>query len=334
MVQVTHFQRMPGGGAFSIERLFKCVRSNLPSDIQCTVHVSPYVSCAVLPRVRSVLAARRHQGAVNHITGDVHFLALGLRPERTILTVHDCGNLMRLHGLRRTVLRWLWFTWPIARCRIVTVVSEATKADLIRLAGTPPYKIRVVYSCVAPEFTPQPAVFNATRPTILMLGAAPNKNLERMASALAGLRCAIELIGCPTPDQAAVFAAHGLDLRILGHVDDASVLAAYHRCDLLLFASTLEGFGMPIVEAQAVGRPVVTSNCSSMPEVARDSACLVNPFDPAAIRAGVERVIGDAGYREELVCRGFANARRFSAAKIASDYAAIYREIVQANCED
>ena len=87
---------------------------------------------------------------------------------------------------------------------------------------------------------------------------------------------------------------------------------------------------MPIVEAQAIGRPVVTSNCSAMPEAAGGGACLVDPFDPASIRSGVERVINEAAYRDELVKRGFANAQRFSITKISSDYAAIYREVAAA----
>jgi glycosyltransferase involved in cell wall biosynthesis len=84
---------------------------------------------------------------------------------------------------------------------------------------------------------------------------------------------------------------------------------------------------LPIVEGQAVGRPVVTSNCSSMAEVAGDSACLVDPLDVASIRAGVARVCGDADYRAELVRRGFENVKRFSARAVAEQYAALYREV-------
>ena len=76
-----------------------------------------------------------------------------------------------------------------------------------------------------------------------------------------------------------------------------------------------------------MGRPVVTSRVWSMPEVAGGAAEMVDPSDVAGIRAGVERVIGDAAYRRDLVERGFANAARFSAAAVAERYAALYREI-------
>jgi Glycosyltransferase len=87
---------------------------------------------------------------------------------------------------------------------------------------------------------------------------------------------------------------------------------------------------MPIIEAQTVGRPVVTSNCSSMPEVAGvGGACLVDPFDVASIRAGVLRVIKDPDYREALVKRGFENVCRFRPQAIARAYCALYRAFLQ-----
>ena len=95
--------------------------------------------------------------------------------------------------------------------------------------------------------------------------------------------------------------------------------------DLLVFVSTYEGFGLPILEAQATGRPVITSNVLSMPEVAGDSACLVDPFDVSSIRKGILKVINDPAYREKLIKRGFENVKRFQPDKIAEQYADIYR---------
>jgi len=278
----------------------------------------------------AILDARRSQLEVNHVTGDVHYLALGLVRKKTVLSIMDCGNLIRLRGWKRAVMRYGWFAWPVWRSQVVTALSNATRRDLIELVGVPPEKIRVVYASLAKEFLAKPAVFNAGCPLILMIGTAPNKNLERMSEALSGISCQIEVIGMTTKKQRDAFGVHGLNVKILGDIDDATMLGCYERCDLLLFASTFEGFGMPIVEAQAVGRCVITSNCSAMPEAAGDGACLVDPFDSASIRAGVERVINDAAYRDELVRRGFANAQRFSITKIASDYAAIYREVAAA----
>jgi glycosyltransferase involved in cell wall biosynthesis len=106
------------------------------------------------------------------------------------------------------------------------------------------------------------------------------------------------------------------------------VLRAYAECDLVVFASTYEGFGMPIIEANAIGRVVVTSNCRPMCDVAGSAACLVDPYDPLSIREGVCRVITHAEYRDALIQRGYDNVARFRAAEIAVQYADIYRGVL------
>jgi glycosyltransferase involved in cell wall biosynthesis len=324
---IVHFERKPGPRSFSIERLFADLRGAMPPDISCLRHVSPFFSQGIVPRARNILDARRHQGQINHVTGDVHFLALGLPRSKTILTVHDCGMLHRLRGWRRSLLKFCWFTWPILHCRVVTAVSEATRRDLIEIAGAPPGKIRVIHDCVSPRFIAEVSSFNASRPRVLLIGTAPNKNLERMAKALTGLPCDVEIVGAPSPGQLAEFERQRVRLTVLGDLDENGIHAAYRRCDLVLFASTHEGFGLPILEAQAIGRPVITGDCSSMPEVAGDAACLIDPFDPSSIRLGLERVIGDPAFRENLIRSGFENTRRFPAARIAEQYAGIYREV-------
>jgi glycosyltransferase involved in cell wall biosynthesis len=95
------------------------------------------------------------------------------------------------------------------------------------------------------------------------------------------------------------------------------------------FVSTQEGFGMPIVEANTVGRPVVTSRVASMPEVAGDAACLVDPFDVESIRAGILRVMHDAAYRDTLVQNGFRNHLRFTPQAVSRQFIDIYRRLTQ-----
>jgi glycosyltransferase involved in cell wall biosynthesis len=102
---------------------------------------------------------------------------------------------------------------------------------------------------------------------------------------------------------------------------------AYVDSDLLLFPSTYEGFGMPILEAQATGRAVVTSDVASMPYVAGDAACLVNPFSVDSIREGVLKVITEASYRDDLVAKGLENVYRFRPEVIVNSYFDLYREI-------
>ncbi|HYC29383.1 MAG TPA: glycosyltransferase, partial [Chitinophagaceae bacterium] len=111
-------------------------------------------------------------------------------------------------------------------------------------------------------------------------------------------------------------------------LSDEEMVQAYVQADIIAFASTYEGFGMPILEGQATGRPVITSNISSMPEVAGNAACLVDPFDVTAIRAAFDKVITDDAYREKLIMDGLENVKRFSPQLIADKYLQLYKQMV------
>lgn len=324
---MVHFQRKPRPGNVSIERLFAAIRKAMPAGVNCIAHICPHFSNGIFPRIRNMLDAAKHQSSVNHITGDVHYLALALDGRRTLLTIHDCASLERLRGLRLALMKFFWFTLPMRRSRLVTVISESTRHELLRNVHCHPAKIRIVYDCVGEEFIPSPKSFNENEPEILHLGTKPNKNLERLAQALAGLPCRLNIIGALTGAQVELLKECHIRHANTPRATDAELLQAFQKCDLVAFVSTYEGFGLPIVEAQAVGRPVVTSNLLSMPEVAGDAACLVDPFNVQSIRDGILRVWHDAGYRKKLVAAGLVNARRFSPTAIAAQYAAIYAEL-------
>ena len=111
----------------------------------------------------------------------------------------------------------------------------------------------------------------------------------------------------------------------LGRLTDEELAAAYRRCDMVVFASLYEGFGLPILEAQATGRPVITSNIGAMPEAAGDGALFVDPYSVEAIREAVLRVKSDPALRAKLVANGLRNVERFRPGVIAGLYAGIYK---------
>jgi glycosyltransferase involved in cell wall biosynthesis len=326
-LRVVHFQRKAMPGNVSIERLFADIRNAFPGQVECFPHVCPFFSKGILPRIGNILDAARNQAQINHITGDVHYLALLLDKRRTLLTIHDCASLERLRGLRRAVFKFFWFTLPMRRARFITVISESTRRELLRHIQFNPANIRVVHDCAGSNFVPFPKPFNAEEPNVLHLGTASNKNLERLIQSLSRLPCRLSIIGKLTAAQQILLRRCNIKYSNIPHATDLEVLNSFRSCDLLAFASTCEGFGLPIIEAQATGRPVITSNISSMPEAAGGAACFVDPFNVESIRDGILHVWRDADYRQRLLNAGFENVKRFSPEIIAAKYAALYAEL-------
>ena len=287
----------------------------------------PWFSKGLLPRLRSVIWAWRNQGDVNHITGDVHFLAFGLPKKRTILTIHDLTILSRKKGLRRFLLKAFWFDLPLRRVSLVTVISEATKRDLLTQCNVPEEKVVVIPDAVSRVYQPCPKSFNSECPEILQIGSSEHKNLSRLVAALEGLRCRLHLVGNPSAGDLQKLVSSGIDHKISSNLSEAEMYRAYCEADIVTFVSKKEGFGMPILEAQWVERPVVTSNCSSMPEVAGEGACFVDPYDMRSIRSGFERVIRDKNYRDSLIEKGRKNRERFALCDVAEKYLRLYRRL-------
>lgn len=327
---VTFFQRRPSGIHFSIEKLFDSLRDQLDDKIQHNTWISPCFSRGLWPRLRMMSSVSRFSGDVNHITGDIHFIALGLKKRNTILTIHDLGFLRNCNNpFNRWILKTFWISLPVNKVKIVTVVSEATKKELLQEVRVSPSKIRVIGNFISNAFHPVPKRFNAVQPRILHIGSAFNKNLDRLIEALYGIDCTLVMVGYPTETQKALLHRYRIDHEIHSGISEQELIEQYETCDLLAFVSLLEGFGLPIIEAQTVGRVVVTSNVSSMPEVAGKGACFVNPYDIVSIEDGIVKVINDADYRDQLITDGFENAKRFRMETVADQYYKLYEEIVK-----
>jgi glycosyltransferase involved in cell wall biosynthesis len=328
-MKVVHFQRLPNSSNHSIERVFASVRGAL-TGAEIEVSVCPFESRGVFKRLYNIVDAALRQGDVNHITGDVHYLALLLRRNRTVLTIHDCRGMLWESGIRKLIYQLIWLKVPVARSAVVTVISEQTKQEVLRHTSCPEGRIRVIPDPVGSEFQPAPKLFRSDRPTILQIGSGRNKNIEGLAEAISGLHCKLDVVGPLSTDAQRLLAQLGVEFECAADLTDSDLAAKYRDADLVTFCSTYEGFGMPIIEANAIGRPVVTSCIEPMASVAGGAACLVDPYDPISIRSGILRVIEDRGYREELVRRGFENAKRFSPEAVAQAYMGAYRELALA----
>ncbi len=323
--------RRPFPGHFSIERVFEQIRPELVRQGH-TVDVRRvgHPSLGLLPRLRTVVEVARVRAPVVHITGDITFAGL-LRPRRgTVLTVHDTEFLDRASGPKRLLYKWLWLRLPVWRAEVVTVVSEATRDDLLAVVKVRRRKVRVVPNPVSPGLIGSPEDLRPlpAEPVVLMVGTRPNKNVVRALEALTGTGCRVVLVGPADGEQRAAIARSGLTVEVREALDDAALRASYEECDLLLFPSIKEGFGIPVLEAQAMGRPVVTSRRPPLVDVAGPGgAVLVDPSDVASIRAGVAQVLADPALRAALVAQGRINIAGYTPGAVAARYGAVYDEV-------
>ena len=333
MIEVVHFQRKRRGeGNHSIESYFKDIRDLQPDDIRITPKILKFVSNDYLKRLYNAIEVIFYQKDINHNTGDIHFANIFLSKKKNILTIHDCGFLKRISGIKFKIIKYFWYTLPAKRTSIITVNSNYTKQDLLTYIKFPEERIKVIYIFVPVVHKQSPKVFNKEKPVILQLGTAVNKNIIRIAQALNGINCKYIVVGKLDAATIDTLKENNIDFEnITASISDEEVAALYRKCDVVSFASSLEGFGMPIVEANATGRVVVTSNVTSMPEIAGNAAELVNPFDIKSIKNGFLKVINEDAHREQLIVNGYENAKRFDREKIAQEYFDLYRKMVKVN---
>jgi glycosyltransferase involved in cell wall biosynthesis len=233
----------------------------------------------------------------------------------------------RKKGFAREFVRYLYLVLPIKKAAVVTTISETVKKEIISYTNCDPQKIVVIPVAVNEQYKPCQKEFNVEKPIILQIGTGPNKNVVLLIEALKDINCHLVIVGKLNDGILEAIKNTKIEYSNYVGLSNEEILKKYQLCDIVSFVSTFEGFGMPIVEANCVERVVVTSNMSSMPEVASDAACLVDPLDVRSIKAGFLKVIQNEIYRNSLIKNGENNRKRFDANDIAQSYLDIYRLI-------
>jgi glycosyltransferase involved in cell wall biosynthesis len=303
---------------------------------------------SISEQIRVPLALRRERVTLFHAP---HYVLPPLVMCRSVVTIHDCIHLMFPQYLpSRLALTYARVSIGLAsrRATRVLTVSESSKRDILRFVDVPADKIDVIYNAFDERFGIEPAPEDVARvreryqlhdPFVLYAGTVkPHKNVERLIEAFYLVRkqgmdhLKLVLIGDEISKYAALRrAVHSHQLhkyvRFLGYLPEHTLAVMYRLAGVFVFPSLYEGFGLPPLEAMASGTPVVTSNISSLPEVAGDAAVLVDPYDPQSIARGIERVLGDATLRQELRVKGLARAKQFSWETSVGRVREIYRQV-------
>ena len=327
MTKVVYIERRPGPFV-SIEKVFRQIAANLPETFETKFQALPF-GWKVFDTIRNLIFFRPKSGDLYHVTGHVHYITLRLPPERTILSVMDVRFVILKRGIRRRILKKLYLDWPIRRMRYVTSISQRVKDEIVELTGCDPEKIRVLDLPLLSHLehgSPRP--FNRVKPKILQIGTMTNKNVPRLAEALRGIECSLVIVGELDSDQVRWLNENSIEFENYVAVPDEKIRELYETADMVTFCSTYEGFGLPIIEAQAMRKPIVTSDIEPLRSVAGEGACLVEPLNVGSIREGILLMIQNNERRKEVVEAGLQNVKRFDSERVSAQYAELYDEVM------
>lgn len=270
-----------------------------------------------------------------------------------LVTVHDLASVHypEHYPWRNRVWKRRALQYAIDSNAVFLSDSFATKQDLINMLGIEASRIFIVHLGVDLErfsldFSQESQAFVEKRyslkqPFILFVGAlSPRKNPERIVQAFISLRQRgyshrLVFVGAngwgvdhDVLSEMIVSAELEGQIDFLGYVPEEHLPIIYQLAELLLYPSLYEGFGFPILEAMACGTPVITSNISSMPELAGDAALLVDPYSVDEIVTGMKRIIDSKDERKRIAQLGLKRVQKFSWQKSVKSTLEIYQQLI------
>lgn len=264
---------------------------------------------------------KTHQYEAVLITGTENYLLPFISSAKKVVVVHDVKSFFNnVSGVRKKI-KELMFIKVLGKADKIVSISEQTEKELKDYG----FRSCVIYDPVSPTFTYVEKVPNKECPIVLHIGTNPNKNLHNTILALKGLKCFLRIVGMLSSEDIKLLHDNEIEYFSRSNISDEELLEEYRSCDIVNFPSLYEGFGMPIIEGQAIGRVVVTSKISPMKDVAGGASVLVDPHDVLSIRKGYLEAINKG---DKYIEKGLKNVKRFTVPFITSQYFNLIRDVL------
>lgn len=331
-MKVTFFIRAKQG-AISIGKLFRPLISEIGKTEEVEIFYMPSATYGIKGVIQNLWFTyiHRNKHGVNHVTGDCHFIIFALLGCKTVLTIHDLGfytdHLHEIGWLKRKFLYYLQVYFPIKLATEVIAISEKTKQEIEQTVSfTRKISIAKHVSIDAFPFTPKK--FNKNCVRIMQCGTSKNKNLETTIKALADSTYKLRVIRKMTKKQEELAKENHVKYSNVYDLTDEEITKEYQDADIVIMPSLYEGFGAMVIEAQATGRPVITTDREPMRSVSGGAAYLLkNPLDATEIKFAISKIVNDDAYRSFLIEAGRKNSAEYTLAKCAKEHIEIYNKI-------
>ncbi|MCK9414264.1 MAG: glycosyltransferase family 4 protein [Prolixibacteraceae bacterium] len=294
--------------------------------------------------------AKKYHTDIFH--GLSHVLPAGIEKKGipTIVTIHDL-IFLRFPSFYRQIDRQLYYHNTMSSCRRCTkvlAISHQTKEDIIHYLGIPEEKIVVLHQSCDKRFYEKVdedqkylvrQKYQLPEKFILCVGTIEQRKNQLailMGVVSEQLTIPVVLLGKPTEykkilDEFIIESGIRKQLIFLHNTDFFELQAIYQLAEIMVYPSFFEGFGLPVLEAQASGCPVITSNISSLPEAGGDGAVYVDPSNSSEIGMAIRKVLTDNEFKEELIKKGTANALMFSDQAVGEKLFTLYQSLVKGN---
>lgn len=323
----------PGeAGTYSIRRVSESLIHRLPSTIKVRECVLPGKDASLKSIVSNILyiLKNRNKTGFNYLTIQSYYV-LALLGCNRIITVHDLNPIYGFYGkkdnfFKKKIIYFFWIYLPIILTSRITCVSEYTKKQCIDHVSNKDMK--VIYNTLHPSFENIPKRdFNnkCKKATILLVGTGKQKNIETVFNSVCNLDIHINIIGKLSESQTKLLKKNRINYSNYVDIEDSVVCRLYIESDIVAFISLSEGFGMPILEAQASGCVLLCSNIEPLKEVAGDGALFVEPLNVNSVRNSILTLLDDPKLCGELIKKGYKNIRRFDSSKIINQFLSLMK---------
>lgn len=311
------------GYRFSIENVFHNVKLGLKATYR-SVEIEDYYWNSDYSFIKNIYLIRSKNVQIYHITGDINYVALFLLDKRVVSTIHDLGSYLKYTGVKKWIYGLFWVKLPVLSSQITTVVSEFTKSQITEYFLVSPKKIKVVSNPVGKEFIASDKC--SEKNGVLIVGTGLHKNIVNSLKSLYDSGILVRIVGSIEHLEEMV-EWNRLEFTLFQDISSSELSKLYRISKILLFPSYHEGFGLPIIEAQASLTAVITSSIAPMNIVVGEGGVTVDPDDIDMMSFYINRLIADDFYYNSVVKNGVRNVRKYKPESVAEVYYNIYENL-------